>query len=338
MPGISCGAPPHHAVAIVCCLLLLLLEAALGQKPAKLPLVERRPFVAAWNAPLDMCTLKYNMSINLELFQISGSPRSVHTGQNVTIFYANRLGHYPFYSEEGSPINGGLPQNCSLEAHLRKAHQDICHFIPAEDFQGLAVIDWEYWRPQWSRNWHKKDIYRQRSRELVTQAYINVTDDQVEELARRLFEKSARNFMKKTLQLGTQTRPNGLWGYYLYPDCHNYNLHDNNYSGSCPLLETLRNDELEWLWSSSTALFPALAIRKAMADSRRNMHFSQNRVLESLRLAALSSLPYELPTYVYTRLGYRDEAMTFLSTVSTECNACWEMKHLLAFKAKSLKV
>ncbi|KAL2093313.1 hypothetical protein ACEWY4_010625 [Coilia grayii] len=315
MPSTPCGASPHHAVALDCCLLLLfLLQASVAQKPAKLPLVDRKPFVAAWNAPLDMCTLKYNMSINLELFQMSGSPRSVHRGQNVTIFYANRLGHYPFYNEEGAPINGGLPQNCSLEAHLRKAHQDICHFIPAEDFQGLAVIDWEYWRPQWSRNWHKKDIYRQRSRELVNQVYVNVSEEQVEELARRLFEKSAMAFMKKTLQLGTQTRPSGLWGYYLYPDCHNYNQHDNDYSGTCPLLETLRNDELEWLWSSSTALFPALAIRKAMADSMRNLHFSQNRVMESLRLAALAPQPYELPTYVYTRLGYRDEAMTFLST------------------------
>uniref|UniRef100_A0AAY4BFP9 Hyaluronidase n=1 Tax=Denticeps clupeoides TaxID=299321 RepID=A0AAY4BFP9_9TELE len=318
MPTVPCGATPLHAVPIACvltcCWLLLFVHEVSSEKPAKLPLVGRKPFVAGWNAPLDMCTLKYNMNINLELFQISGSPRAVHTGQNVTIFYANRLGHYPFYNEQGVPVNGGLPQNCSLDAHLNKAHRDICHFIPSEDFSGLAVIDWEYWRPQWSRNWHKKDIYRQRSRDLVSQAYINVTEDQVEDLARQRFEKSAMDFMRRTLEVGTQTRPNGLWGYYLYPDCHNYNLHEHNYSGSCPLLESLRNDELQWLWNSSTALFPALAIRKSLSDSTRNLHFSKNRVIESLRLAALTSLPFELPTYVYTRLGYRDEAMTFLTT------------------------
>ncbi|XP_030622424.1 hyaluronidase-4 [Chanos chanos] len=317
MPFVPCAASPHHALPVACALifswLLLLVHAAFGQKPAKLPLVGRKPFLAAWNAPLDMCTLKYNVNFSLDMFHISGSPRAVHTGQNVTIFYANRLGHYPFYTEQGVPINGGLPQNCSLEAHLHKARRDIDHFIPGEDFNGLAVIDWEYWRPQWSRNWHKKDIYRRRSRELVSQAYVNVTEEQVEELARQRFERSAMAFMQGTLQLGTQTRPNGLWGFYLYPDCHNYNIHTHNYSGSCPLLESLRNDQLLWLWNSSTALFPALAVRKGHADSIRNLHFSQNRIRESLRLASLTSLPYDLPTYVYTRLGYRDEAMAFLT-------------------------
>ncbi|XP_026875151.1 hyaluronidase-4-like [Electrophorus electricus] len=317
MPCVPYGAFHHQNLpvtcAFVCSCLLLLVHSAFSQKPAKLPLVGRKPFLAAWNAPLDMCTLKYNMNISLDLFHISGSPRAVHRSQNVTIFYANRLGYYPFYTEQGVPINGGLPQNCSLEAHLHKASKDIAHYIPSEDFRGLAVIDWEYWRPQWSRNWNRKAIYRQRSRELVSQAYINVTEGQIEELARLRFEKSAMAFMQGTLQLGTQTRPKGLWGFYLYPDCHNYNVHAHNYSGSCPRTEIHRNDQLLWLWNSSTALFPALAIRKGHMDSIRNLHFSQNRVLEALRLAAHTALPYELPTYVYTRLGYRDEAMAFLS-------------------------
>ncbi|XP_017340066.1 hyaluronidase-4 [Ictalurus punctatus] len=316
MPGGPCGAS-HKALTIVCALvlswLLLLVHAAFSQKPAKLPLVGRKPFLAAWNAPLDLCSIKYNMNISLDLFHISGSPRAVHTGQDVTIFYPNRLGYYPFYTEQGEAVNGGLPQNCSLEAHLSKASKDIAHFIPSEDFQGLAVIDWEYWRPQWSRNWQKKEIYRQRSRELVSRAYINVTEDQIEELARLRFEKSAMAFMQGTLELGTRARPKGLWGFYLYPDCHNYNVHIHNYSGYCPMMESVRNDELLWLWNSSTALFPAMAIRKGHMDSIRNLHFCQNRVLESVRLASMTSLPYELPTFVYTRLGYRDEAMTFLS-------------------------
>uniref|UniRef100_A0A673NP05 Hyaluronidase n=1 Tax=Sinocyclocheilus rhinocerous TaxID=307959 RepID=A0A673NP05_9TELE len=271
MPGVPCGALQHHTVpiacAIICSWLLILVHSAFCQKPAKLPLVGRKPFLAAWNAPLDMCTLKYNINVSLELFHISGSPRAVHTGQNVTIFYANRLGYYPFYNEQGVPINGGLPQNSSLEAHLHKARKDIAHFIPSEGFRGLAVIDWEFWRPQWNRNWHKKDIYRQRSRELIAQAYLNVTEEQVEELARLRFEKSAMEFMQGTLKLGTQTRPHGLWGFYLYPDCHNYNVHAHNNSGTCPLQESQRNDQLFWLWNSSTAFFPALAIRKGHMDS-----------------------------------------------------------------------
>lgn len=303
-------------VALICSWLFLLFHAAFSQKPAKLPLLGRKPFIAAWNAPTDLCSIKYKVTTNIDrLFHIHGSPRAEWTGQNVTIFYANRLGYYPHYTPQGEPVHGGLPQNCSLDLHLFKAYQDINHYIPAEDFRGLAVIDWEFWRPQWSRNWHKKDIYRRKSRELTAKAYVNVTEAQVEELARRRFEKSARAFMQRTIQLGVRLHPNTLWGFYLYPDCHNYNLHEQNYTGLCPLLERLRNDELQWLWNSSTALFPSVAIRKSQANSIGNLYFSQHRIRESLRVASMTSKDYDLPTYVYLRLGYRDEALSFLTTV-----------------------
>ena len=54
---------------------------------------------------------KYKVTINLDrLFHIYGSPRADWTGQNVTIFYANRLGYYPHYNHQGVAVNGGLPQ------------------------------------------------------------------------------------------------------------------------------------------------------------------------------------------------------------------------------------
>lgn len=304
-------------VALICSWLLpLLLHAALGQKAARLPLIGRKPFIAAWNAPLDLCAIKYRVSANIErLFHLHGSPRAEWTGQNLTIFYANRLGYYPHYTAGGEPVHGGLPQNCSLEHHLLKAAQDIGRYLPDPDSRGLAVIDWEFWRPQWSRNWHKKDIYRRQSRRLTEAAYANVTSAQVEELARRRFEKSARAFMQRTVQLGALMRPNTLWGFYLYPDCHNYDLQQRNYTGLCPLLERLRNDDLQWLWNSSTALFPAVALRKSHAGSTANLHFCRHRVRESLRVAGMTSRDYQLPTYVYLRLGYRDEALSFLTTV-----------------------
>ncbi|KAM9377086.1 hyaluronidase-4 [Pholidichthys leucotaenia] len=294
---------------------LLVLHTTYCHKPARLPLTGQKPFIAAWNAPLDLCTIKYNISTALDrLFHVHGSPRADWTGQNVTIFYANRLGFYPHYTAEGRAMHGGVPQNCSLDHHLVRAQRDINHFIPARDFRGLAVIDWEFWRPQWSRNWHKKDIYRQKSRELTARAYLNVTVAQIEELAQRRFEKSARSFMQSTVQLGTHLRPKALWGFYLYPDCHNYNLQDQNYTGFCPLLERRRNDELLWLWNSSTALYPAVAIRKTHANSIANLHFTRHRIRESLRVSSFTANEFDLPTYVYLRLSYRDEALSFLST------------------------
>ncbi|XP_033881565.2 hyaluronidase-4-like isoform X1 [Acipenser ruthenus] len=309
---------PNHAVPLTCILnctwMLVLISSSFALKPAKTPVIGKKPFIAAWNAPIDLCTTKYNISVNLKMFHINGSPRASLTGQNVTIFYANRLGYYPFYTEQGLPVNGGIPQNCSLETHLLKADEDIKFYIPSADFSGLAIIDWEYWRPQWKRNWYKKDIYKRKSRELISKAYINVTAEQIEHLAQDRFERSAMAFMKQTVELGIQNRPKGLWGYYLYPDCHNYNLHEENYTGSCPVLESLRNDELFWLWNSSTALFPSVAIKKSHADSINNLHFSKFRVLESMRIASMTSMDYDLPTFVYTRLGYRDDPLSFLST------------------------
>ncbi|CAO2602639.1 Hyal4 [Lemmus lemmus] len=247
------------------------------------------------------------------MFQMIGSPRLKDGEQNVTIFYANKLGYYPWYTSRGVPINGGLPQNTSLQLHLKKAAQDINYYIPGENFTGLTVIDWEYWRPQWARNWKAKDIYRQKSRALISDIKKNISAADIENLAKATFEKSAKAFMEETIKLGIRSRPKGLWGYYLYPDCHNYNFYDANYTGSCPEVEALRNDELSWLWNSSTSLYPSVSVKKSLRDSERTLHFSQFRVYESMRIATMTSHDYALPVFTYTRLGYRDEPLLFLS-------------------------
>lgn len=39
--------------------------------------------------------------------------------------------------------------------------------MPDPNYNGLAVIDWEAWRPIWETNWNTKRIYKVRSVELV---------------------------------------------------------------------------------------------------------------------------------------------------------------------------
>ncbi|XP_029811536.1 hyaluronidase-4 [Suricata suricatta] len=294
-------------------LVLFILKSISSLKPARLPVYQRKPFIAAWNAPTDRCLTKYNIGLNLKMFQVTGSPLAKARGQNVTIFYVNRLGYYPWYTSQGVPINGGLPQNTSLQVHLEKADQDINYYIPAEDFSGLAVIDWEYWRPQWARNWNTKDIYRQKSRKLISDTKEKLSATYIEYLAKATFEESARAFMKKTIELGIKRRPKGLWGYYLYPDCHNYNAYAPNYTGACPEMEVLRNNELAWLWNSSAALYPSIGVRKSLADNKNILRFSQFRVHESMRVSTMTSHDYALPVFVYTRLDYKDEPLFFLS-------------------------
>ncbi|XP_054548577.1 hyaluronidase-4 [Talpa occidentalis] len=306
-----CVVQPIHLISwlIIC----FILKSISPLKPARLPIYQRKPFIAAWNAPTDQCLIKYNIRINLKMFQVIGNPLAKARGQNVTIFYVNRLGYYPWYTSQGVPINGGLPQNISLQVHLEKADQDINYYIPAEDFSGLAVIDWEYWRPQWARNWNTKNVYRQKSRKLISDTQENISTADIEYLAKTNFEESAKAFMKETIELGIKSRPKGLWGYYLYPDCHNYNVDDPDYTGSCPEEEVLRNNELSWLWNSSTALYPSIGVRKHLGDSKNILHFSQFRVRESMRISSRSCHDYALPVFVYTRLGYRDRPLIFLS-------------------------
>ncbi|XP_006859400.1 PREDICTED: hyaluronidase-4 [Chrysochloris asiatica] len=293
--------------------IFFILKSITSLKPARLPIYQRKPFIAAWNAPIDRCLIKYNIKLNLKMFQVVGSPLAKSRGQNVTIFYVNRLGYYPWYTPQGVPINGGLPQNISLKVHLEKADQDINYYIPAEDFSGLVVIDWEYWRPQWARNWNTKDVYRQKSRKLISEMRENISTTDIEILAKANFEESAKAFMKETIKLGIKRRPKGLWGYYLYPDCHNYNVGDPDYTGSCPEEEVLRNNELSWLWNNSGALYPSIGVRKSLGDSENILRFSQFRVQESMRVSTMTSHDYALPVFVYTRLGYRDEPLVFLS-------------------------
>ncbi|XP_069483838.1 hyaluronidase-4-like [Ambystoma mexicanum] len=247
------------------------------------------------------------------MFHMTGSPLAKSRGQNVTIFYFNRLGYYPWYTSQDIPVNGGLPQNASLKTHLEKASRDILYYIPAKDFNGLAVIDWEHWRPQWERNWSMKNVYKQMSRKLVSEMLGNVSSVDIDRLAKKAFEERAKAFMEETIQLGIKSRPNGLWGFYLYPDCHNYNFHDQNYSGSCPKQEVLRNNHLSWLWNSSSALYPSIVLQKSHRGSVNMQQFSQFRVNESLRIASMTAHSYCLPVFVYTRPGYREDPLAFLS-------------------------
>ncbi|KAM6385001.1 LOW QUALITY PROTEIN: hyaluronidase-4 [Alca torda] len=257
----------------------------------------------------DLCSLRYDVVLNLEMSCTMGSALAKARGQNMTIFYFNRIGYYPWYTSQEVPVNGGLPHNFSLQTHLEKTVHDInCH-IPAK-VNGLSVTDWEH-RPQWDCNQDAKDVYRRISRKLITEMEGNNSANDVEHLARLSFEDSARAFMKETIALGMKSRPKVLWGCYLYPDCHNYSFCDQNYTGSCQKSEVLRNNELSWLWDSFAALYPSIGIKKSLENSQNILHFSQFRVNESIRITSMTT-HYASPVFVYP-LGYRDEPLLFLS-------------------------
>ncbi|KAG7279884.1 hypothetical protein CRUP_016211, partial [Coryphaenoides rupestris] len=180
---------------------------------ASSPVVTDRPFVVVWNMPTAGCEQRHGVQLNLDDFDIV----------NMSIFYRDHLGLYPFISRDGTEVNGGLPQNADLGAHLALAKGQIADRL-RPDFTGLAVIDWEDWRPLWARNFGAKAVYRRRSKRRVRRERSELAAGGKKEVAaeaRREFEEGARQVMGETLRLGVTSRPGGLWGFYGLPACYN---------------------------------------------------------------------------------------------------------------------
>lgn len=277
-------------------------------KNTRWPLYSGKPLLLAWNAPTEDCRPRHEITFQLDPFQIVASPTEGFTNQNLTIFYMDRLGLYPHYNTEGLPVNGGLPQAASLTQHLEKMPEGLNKYIKDPMSKGLAVIDWEDWRPLWIRNWAPKDIYRNHSRRLVSQKNPTWPPDQVAKVAQQDFELSACKFMLETLKLAKSKRPNQLWGFYLFPDCYNHNYQQVNYTGRCPDVEVTRNDQLRWLWTESTALYPSIYMGKALKNDVSRKLFVRNRVKEGMRLASVGDGAAR-PVFVYTRPTYANEIM-----------------------------
>ncbi|XP_062465699.1 hyaluronidase PH-20 [Pezoporus occidentalis] len=296
------------ATLLVCCCSSLNIRAR--------PLVHNSPFLSIWNAPTELCTERTGVQLDMNFFSFIGSTLKTSTGQNITLFYPDRLGYYPYKNEiTGEALNGGLPQLSLLENHLKKAKEDIQFYIPSDEQFGLAVIDWENWRPVWIRNWGSKDIYRQESIELVQQRDLSISEAEARIIAKMEFEAAAKSIMLESLKLGIEMKPNRLWGYYLYPDCYNYDYKQNphNYTGTCLDIEIERNNELNWLWEKSTALYPSIYLETALRSSRNAQLFVRNRVQEAIRISYVSSATHPLPVFVYTRPVFTDIYEEYLS-------------------------
>ncbi|NXY81472.1 HYAL2 protein, partial [Alcedo cyanopectus] len=286
--------------AVVVAVPWLALLAVAGQppeKPAATPLLTRRPFLVAWNVPTQDCKPRFQVSFDFSLFDLQASPNEGFVGQNLTIFYKERLGLYPYYNSQHVAINGGVPQNSSLSEHLAHLHEGISKYIRSPTKEGLAVIDWEEWRPIWARNWKPKDIYREVSQHLVYQRQHTWSREVVNKQAVFEFESAARQFMVRTLRVAKSYRPKQLWGFYLFPDCynHDYSKNKESYTGQCPDVEKTRNDQLSWLWKESTALYPSIYLDPLLASTPNSRKFVRARVMEAMRISQQHHDDYSLP-------------------------------------------
>ncbi|XP_034162974.2 hyaluronidase-5-like [Pangasianodon hypophthalmus] len=275
------------------------------------PIFKDTPFAVIWNAPTYVCR-DLKIPLDFSVFQAVTTPAS-EPNQFLFLFYSNRLGLYPYTEPStGRQFNGGIPQKGNLTASLVKAHNDISQYIP-EFTPGLAVIDWEEWRPLWARNWASKDIYQKLSIQYAKENNPLLSPSEAVSVARQQFENAARAYMEKTMQLGIKLRPNYLWGFYLFPDCYNYGWGNPGYTGECPEIEKRRNNELLWLWESSTALFPSAYLPVSLREQPDAALFVRGRVKEAVRVSALPKSLYTAPIYVYLRPVFSDQNKIFLS-------------------------
>jgi len=261
-----------------------------------------KPFVALWNSPTIGCDFNFSTPVHLKKYGILENDRQTWDGKQVTVFASAQLGLYPYFVMNGEGnYNGGLPQVVDLNQHLRKARLDIVNKIPDPDFKGVAVIDWEPWRPLWETNWNKKRIYKVRSVELVRNKHPDWPLDRLIQQAKQEFEDAGRAMFEHTITLGKELRPKALWGFYGFPDCF---AHAENRYQCTPKVRG-QNDKLEWLFSASTALFPSMYLLDQHPD---NQDYVLGRLRETLRFASkgYGQNRRKIPIFVYHRNIYEN--------------------------------
>lgn len=311
-------------------LCLLVIISVVRTSPAKQPtdpttgstkvsLFDTGGFPVVWNMPTRRCHHVYGVHLPLENYGITHNPKAHFLGPEISLFYQQRLGLYPYLERSGEPINGGIPQLADLKGHLTLTEDQLEDGLK-DDFTGLAVLDWEAWQPLWTWDFGEKSAYRNMSEALVRWNQPELMPWEVTEVAKREFEEASRAFMLETLRLAMDLRPAGYWGYYGYPACHNINVDPSSgkYTGQCHRGTVELNDQLAWLWRQSSALYPSIYVPERVAQRGQTQLMVRHRILEAIRVATQYSEVEEGqdPTLVmpYARIAFT-HTLHFLNKV-----------------------
>ncbi|KAJ7353897.1 hypothetical protein OS493_031604 [Desmophyllum pertusum] len=131
--------------------------------------------------------------------------------------------------------------------------------------------------------------------DLVRERHPSWTDSLVEEIAKLEYETAAQQFMEGTVLLVQKLRPKSSWGFYGFPDCYNYK------SYNCSKLVMQRNDQISWMFESSSALFPSIYLYEKA--HRNNALFVKYRLMEGFRHSKKLDGHF-IPVYPYVRITY----------------------------------
>lgn len=256
-------------------------------------------FSVFWNAPSHSCQTR-GIKLNLDKFQIKHNKELQFKGSVITLFYADytSFGAFPYVDKNGKQVNGGIPQRVNLTRHLTLVKENIRSSLNP-DFDGLAVIDWEIWRPLFDRNWGQMRVYQRLSVDYVKQRYPKLSSKAVSAKAKKEWDESAKTLLLETLKVAVSLRPKAQWGFYKFPECYNYKA-QHPWCGST--VESM-DDELSWLWNASSALYPSAYFGdKHPKTFEEKKNLVRGHVDEAFRVGRIGN--QSLPVYFYMKYSY----------------------------------
>jgi len=264
-------------------------------------------FRVYWNVPTFQChKYGYNFAEVAE-WGIQQNVGDGFRGDKISLIYDPGL--FPALLQGGSSRgdyvvrNGGVPHEGNLTKHLETFSRDLVDkLIPDPGFSGLAIIDFEHWRPMFEENFGSLLPYKEYSMEIEKYNHPFWEKEDLKKEATRKFEKAATHFLKRTLQIARSIRPNAFWGYYGYPFCFNYTPKNNQAKCSPGVIKN--NEKSKWLYDESTAIYPSLYFKYEDMTSEKRAKFMQGRMVESIRVAKMTNSNKFV--YPYTWLKYYD--------------------------------
>ncbi|KIH64304.1 hyaluronoglucosaminidase [Ancylostoma duodenale] len=195
-------------------------------------------------------------------------------------------------------------RNHNLEQHLAVVEKQIKREIPDENFDGIAVIDVEEFRPLYSMNWGEKEVYKKQSKLLIESQYPHFTPKDVEYWAEIHHNKAAKRFFVETIKLARRLRPKAKWGYYDYPFC-NYKLQNPEGDYECSTKARSFNDQMFFIWNVTGALFPSIYLNGERSPTQ-NFRFIQALLQETKRVASCvaGEQNRRVNIYAYSKFEY----------------------------------
>ena len=211
-------------------------------------------------------------------------------------------GKFPTIDSDGHWINGGVPQNAHLEAHLAEIRATLPVWIPNASFDGNAVLDFEAWTTVWELNnhtgdWHS-ERYRNASRWLVSQAHPTWSAGAVEAAAKEAFQRAATQWFVETLNTCRALRPQARWGFYGLPqaatgDCVGSGAAMRcGFDGPHAALLRLQAEAAQLpIWQASDAIYPSIYIPHSMKGRHDVVQaYIRSTVGEAVRCARLARI------------------------------------------------